>query len=78
MWEPRRLTTLWASTACYRDRFIFFVDYMSDFTDDRVGDNKDYEYYARAYRITIITSMERSPCLEAVSHSVVQEISHLP
>jgi hypothetical protein len=22
MWEPRRLTTLWASTACYRDRFI--------------------------------------------------------
>jgi hypothetical protein len=21
MWEPRRLTTLWASTACYRDRF---------------------------------------------------------
>jgi hypothetical protein len=23
MWEPRRLTTLWASTACYRDSFIF-------------------------------------------------------
>jgi hypothetical protein len=23
MWEPRRLTTLWASTACYRDRFTF-------------------------------------------------------
>jgi hypothetical protein len=21
MWEPRRLTTLWASTACYRDSF---------------------------------------------------------
>jgi hypothetical protein len=21
MWEPRRLTTLWASTACYRDGF---------------------------------------------------------
>jgi hypothetical protein len=21
MWEPRRLTTLWASTACYRDRY---------------------------------------------------------
>jgi hypothetical protein len=20
MWEPRRLTTLWAFTACYRDR----------------------------------------------------------
>jgi hypothetical protein len=23
MWEPRRLTTLWASTACYRDSFAF-------------------------------------------------------
>jgi hypothetical protein len=21
MWKPRRLTTLWASTACYRDSF---------------------------------------------------------
>jgi hypothetical protein len=27
MWEPRRLTTLWDSTACYRDSFtfIFFI-----------------------------------------------------
>jgi hypothetical protein len=23
MWEPRRVTTLWASTACYRDSFTF-------------------------------------------------------
>jgi hypothetical protein len=23
MWELRRLTTLWASTACYRDSFTF-------------------------------------------------------
>jgi hypothetical protein len=23
MWEPRRLTILWASTACYRDSFTF-------------------------------------------------------
>jgi hypothetical protein len=28
MWEPRRLTTLWASTACYRDSFTFFTDYQ--------------------------------------------------
>jgi hypothetical protein len=29
-WEPRRLTTLWASTVCYRDSFTFFfiVDKM--------------------------------------------------
>jgi hypothetical protein len=24
MWEPQRLTTLWTSTACYRDRFTSF------------------------------------------------------
>jgi hypothetical protein len=23
IWEPQRLTTLWASTASYRDRFTF-------------------------------------------------------
>jgi hypothetical protein len=23
MWEPRRLTTLWVSTACYRESFTF-------------------------------------------------------
>jgi hypothetical protein len=25
MWEPRRLTTLWAFTAGYRDRFTIFT-----------------------------------------------------
>jgi hypothetical protein len=27
MWDPRRLTTLWAFTACYRDSFAlpFFI-----------------------------------------------------
>jgi hypothetical protein len=24
MWEPRRLTAIWASTACYRDIFTFY------------------------------------------------------
>jgi hypothetical protein len=27
MWEPRRLTTLWASTACYRDSFTCTLNY---------------------------------------------------
>jgi hypothetical protein len=25
MWEPLRLTTVWASTHCYRDSFTFFM-----------------------------------------------------
>jgi hypothetical protein len=25
IWEPRRLTTLWAFMACYRDSFTFYI-----------------------------------------------------
>jgi hypothetical protein len=28
MWEPRRLTTVWASTACYRDSFYFHITFL--------------------------------------------------
>jgi hypothetical protein len=28
MWEPQHLTTLWASTACYRDTFILLYYYF--------------------------------------------------
>jgi hypothetical protein len=31
MWEPRRLTTLWASTTCYSDSFTFTLLYMVQF-----------------------------------------------
>jgi hypothetical protein len=32
MWNPRRLTTLWAFTACYRDSFTFLtqVNYVTE------------------------------------------------
>jgi hypothetical protein len=29
MWKPLRLTTLWASTTCYRDSFTFFLILIS-------------------------------------------------
>jgi hypothetical protein len=29
MWEPRRLTTLWAFTACYRDSFTLFLPFSN-------------------------------------------------
>jgi hypothetical protein len=28
MWEPQRLTTLWASMACYRDSFTFAYQHI--------------------------------------------------
>jgi hypothetical protein len=30
MWEARRLANLWASAACYRDSFTFFIIYISE------------------------------------------------
>jgi hypothetical protein len=27
MWEPRRLTAVWASTVCYRDRVTFLLHF---------------------------------------------------
>jgi hypothetical protein len=29
MWEPQRLTVLWASTACYRDTFTLLFYFMN-------------------------------------------------
>jgi hypothetical protein len=28
MWEPRRLSTLWAFMACYRDSFTFLHEHL--------------------------------------------------
>jgi hypothetical protein len=48
MWEPRRLTTLWAFTACYKDSVTFLASYNSAVSilfpepqqiRERVGDN---------------------------------------
>jgi hypothetical protein len=37
MWEPRRLTTLWASTACYRDSFTYNFACNTGGRKSRVG-----------------------------------------
>jgi hypothetical protein len=31
MWEPRRLTTLWTSTASYRDSFTYLLTFETVF-----------------------------------------------
>jgi hypothetical protein len=33
MWEPRRLTTLWAFTACYRDSFTLYLSIIASSSD---------------------------------------------
>jgi hypothetical protein len=44
MWEPGRLTTLWSSTACYRDSFSFYRFYVTTSFPDEIdchGCNKE-------------------------------------
>jgi hypothetical protein len=43
MWEPRRLTTLWASTACYRDGFTFF-SYSFNLAECSIKSQRSLEY----------------------------------
>jgi hypothetical protein len=48
MCEPRRLITLWASTACYRDIFIFsFTILLSGSRNKQkiIQDLQSYKYY---------------------------------
>jgi hypothetical protein len=37
VWEPRRLTTLWASTACYKNRFNFYLTNVKNIIPKKAG-----------------------------------------
>jgi hypothetical protein len=37
MWDPRRLTALWSSTACYRDNFTFNFIYVYKIVFNYIG-----------------------------------------
>jgi hypothetical protein len=47
MWEPRRLATLWASTACYRDSFTILPKYHKHYphTSKEVTRNGSFSFY---------------------------------
>jgi hypothetical protein len=54
MWEPRRLTTLLAFMACYRDSFTFFHKEIVLADLDRIDLAKDEDEW-RALVITVVT-----------------------
>jgi hypothetical protein len=45
MWEPQRLTTLWASTACYRDSFALWLNRPVNYATGREYENKILNLY---------------------------------
>jgi hypothetical protein len=46
MWEPRRLTTIWASTACYRGSFTFafYLSVREQGLEGVVNEYRNYYY----------------------------------
>jgi hypothetical protein len=44
MWEPRHLTTLWASTACYRDSLFFLRSWPNVGTAEGTEENIESPY----------------------------------
>jgi hypothetical protein len=55
MWEPRRLTALWASTACYRDTFTLPIRNMriQKYRCSRAGAVTDYRLVDRGVVVRV-------------------------
>jgi hypothetical protein len=47
MWEPRRLTTLWTSTACYRDSFTYIRVLCCTSVSTRFSQTKRHRSYVK-------------------------------
>jgi hypothetical protein len=45
MWEPRRLTALWAFTACYRDSFTFFCSTLRRIWNNKTRKDAQITFY---------------------------------
>jgi hypothetical protein len=59
MWEPRRLTTLWASMACYRDSFAFYLYWLSRSTCY-------FSFYTTLAKVAYVSRIITSPtCLHS-------------
>jgi hypothetical protein len=78
MWEPQRLTTLWASTACYKDSFTFttaVVMKSSNFWDIMLcGSVKVSKCFRRTYHLHLLGQRVSQT---RIQHEAVPPITHL-
>jgi hypothetical protein len=56
MWDPRRLTTLWAFTTCYRYSFTFYLIYLSMYSSAVLVLD-----FGRFFRFLILYTASRTP-----------------
>jgi hypothetical protein len=72
MWEPRRLTTLWASTACYRDSVAFLTSYS--YTLGQVFS----EYFGFPCQLSFHLLFQAHHHLSSGTGTVGQVVAHVP
>jgi hypothetical protein len=51
MWDPRRLTNLWASTSCCRDNFTFFYFTFNKNCARRIQSIQNFYHFCQIYRL---------------------------
>jgi hypothetical protein len=59
MWEPRRLTTLWAFKACYRKSFTFLPSSILDFMKIHLA---VFEFFHEYGRMKELGKLNRRSC----------------
>jgi hypothetical protein len=65
MWEPRRLTTLWVFTACYRNSVYTFAKILK-------------EFYAWTFTRDVSGHLYRSVAVDGSEHSCISILDHEP
>jgi hypothetical protein len=72
MWEPRRLTTLYASTACYRDIFTFIIIIWNN-----LGKCFDFIGHGQARTTIILAKFQSLFAFEVLASKLVGLVSYL-
>jgi hypothetical protein len=66
MWEPRSLITLWASVACYRDSFTFFLSFYTRLCSQQFRPSWTSEEVCGSQHFIM---QGRSICMSIISHT---------
>jgi hypothetical protein len=58
MWDPQRPTTLWASTACYRDSFTFFYIKLLLAKAQKWNNGEEWNHAASQHTLAVLWEVE--------------------
>jgi hypothetical protein len=78
MWEPRRLTTLLASTACYRDSFIFLRTQQASVSIVAFISSRTVPSAVLEHSFMFVTKSDTIKCVYSVFNSTFCVCSRTP